>query len=132
MWSHEVLRAAIKNTGKTDKTDLAADTATDGGTPKWVLLIIPGTYEVVPGSVLLIKMRAKGTPCSITVLPMALWLVWCGLWKLACVMRRHVGKGIQGACAPMAERWAGALLRRGAAGAAIGDLGALRALGGAR
>ena len=28
-------------------------------------------------------------------------------------MRRHVGKGIQGACAPMAERWAGALLRRG-------------------
>ena len=56
------MRAAIKNTGKTDKTDLAADTATDGGTPKWVLLIIPGTYEVVPGSVLLIKMRAKGTP----------------------------------------------------------------------
>ena len=56
-----------------------------------------------------------------------------GNWP--CVMRRHVGKGIQGACAPMAERWAGALLRRGAAGAAggaIGDLGALGALGWAR
>ena len=34
-----------------------------------------------------------------------------GNW--ACVVRRRVGKGIQGACAPMAERWAGALLRRG-------------------
>ena len=66
---------------------------------------------------------------------MALWLVWCGLWKLACLVRRHVGKGIQGACAPMAEWWAGALLRRGAVGAAggaIGDLGALGALGWAR
>ena len=55
--------------------------------------------------------------------------------KVACVVRRRIGKGIQGACAPMAERWAGALLHRGAAGAAggaIGDLGALRALGGAR
>ena len=38
---------------------------------------------------------------------MALWLVWCGLWKLACLVRRHVGKGIQGACAPMAERCGG-------------------------
>ena len=56
-----------------------------------------------------------------------------GNW--ACGVRRLVGKGIQGACAPMAERWAGALLRRGAAGAAggaIGDLGALGALGWAR
>ena len=56
--------------------------------------------------------------------------------KVACVVRRRVGKGIQGACAPMAERWAGALLRQrgaaGAAGGAIGDLGALRALGWAR
>ena len=33
--------------------------------------------------------------------------------KVACVVRRRVGKGIQDACAPMAERWAGALLRRG-------------------
>ena len=64
--------------------------------------------------------------------------MWChsvgdGNW--ACLVRRRVGKGIQGACAPMAERWAGALLRRGAAGAAggaIGDLGALGALGWAR
>ena len=56
----------------------------------------------------------------------------------ACAVRRRVGKGIQGACAPMVERWAGALLRRcaagaaGGAGGAIGDLGALGALGGAR
>ena len=53
-----------------------------------------------------------------------------GNW--ACVVRRRVGKGIQGACAPMAERWAGALLRRGAAGAAGGAIGDLGALGGAR
>ena len=63
---------------------------------------------------------------------MALWLVWCGLWKLACLVRRLVGKGFQGACAPMAERWAGALLRRGAAGVAGGAIGDLGALGGAR
>ena len=66
---------------------------------------------------------------------MALWLVWWWGWKLGLLVRRRVGKGIQGACAPMAERWAGALLCRGAAGAAggaIGDLGALGALGGAR
>ena len=41
--------------------------------------------------------------------------------KVACLVRRRVGKGIQGACAPMAER-----------GGAVGDLGALGALGGAR
>ena len=50
----------------------------------------------------------------------------------ACVVRRRVGKGIQGACAPMAERWVRALLRRGAAGAAGGAIGDLRALGWAR
>ena len=57
-----------------------------------------------------------------------------GNWP--CVMRRHVGKGIQGACAPMAERCGGRFAApggaAGAAGGAIGDLGALRALGGAR
>ena len=53
-----------------------------------------------------------------------------GNW--ACVVRRRVGKGIQGACAPMAERWAGALLRRGAAGVAGGAIGDLGALGWAR
>ena len=51
-------------------------------------------------------------------------------------MRRHVGKGIQGACAPMAERCGGRFAApggaAGAAGGAIGDLGALGALGGAR
>ena len=47
--------------------------------------------------------------------------------KVACVVRRRVGKGIQGACAPMAE-----LALQSSAEGAIGDLGALRALGGAR
>ena len=45
----------------------------------------------------------------------------------ACVVRRRVGKGIQGACAPMAE-----LALQSSAEGAIGDLVALRALGGAR
>ena len=45
----------------------------------------------------------------------------------ACVVRRRVGKGIQGACAPMAE-----LALQSSEEGAIGDLGALRALGGAR
>ena len=49
-----------------------------------------------------------------------------GNW--ACLVRRLVGKGIQGACAPMAEL----ALRLQWGGGAVGDLGALGALGGAR
>ena len=49
--------------------------------------------------------------------------------KVACVVRRRVGKGIQGACAPMAER-VGCFCSGG--GGAVGDLGALGALGWAR
>ena len=62
----------------------------------------------------------------------------------ACLVRRRVGKGIQGACAPMAERCGGRfaapvgvreqrvapwVVLREQRGGAIGDLGAL---GGAR
>ena len=53
----------------------------------------------------------------------------------ACLVRRRVGKGFKDRVLRWRSGVAGALLRRGAVGAAggaIGDLGALRALGGAR
>ena len=66
---------------------------------------------------------------------MALWLVWCGLWKLAlrdaAARRQGDSRCVCSDGGAVGGRFAAPGGAAGAAGGAIGDLGALGALGGA-
>ena len=112
-WQHPEA-AAIENT---DKTEMA-DARYRGRHPEAGAPISAIYKECVP----------KVRPCSIAVIARR-WFVRCSDGNWACVVRRRVGKGIQGACAPMAER-VGCFCSGG--GGAVGDLGDLGALGWAR
>ena len=90
-WQHPEA-AAIENTDKTDKTEMA-DARYRGRHPEAGAPISAIYKECVP----------KVHPCSIAVIARR-WFVRCSDGNWACVVRRRVGKGIQGACAPMAER----------------------------
>ena len=90
-WQHPEA-AAIENTDNTDKTEMA-DARYRGRHPEAGAPISAIYKECVP----------KVRPCSIAVIARR-WFVRCSDGNWAGVVRRRVGKGIQGACAPMAER----------------------------
>ena len=90
-WQHPEA-AAIENTDNTDNTEMA-DARYRGRHPEAGAPISAIYKECVP----------KVRPCSIAVIARR-WFVRCSDGNWACVVRRRVGKGIQGACAPMAER----------------------------
>ena len=91
-WQHPEA-AAIENTDKTDKTEMA-DARYRGRHPEAGAPISAIYYK---------ECVQKVRPSSIAVIARR-WFVRCSDGNWACVVRRRVGKGIQGACAPMAER----------------------------